>query len=140
MCLNAVDSSSFKARLERLNIFTWKEVGGSLVRIHGGDYEITIVIKNMRRIYVVHGTDSFEDVFHMIEENLKLSPGCYKLTYKHPLKSIGNVWVKTDREWHSAVLLAKTMRGYSVFLNLEVFPSGQTAVGDASPIMMLKQD
>ncbi|GKC98284.1 hypothetical protein Tco_1168559 [Tanacetum coccineum] len=125
-----VDLSTFKARLEQLNIFTWKEVNGSLVRIHGGDYEITIIIKGMGRAYVVKATDSFEDVIRMLEKQLKLSPGCYKLTYKHPNRSVGNVWVKTDRDWHSAVLLSK-WRGYFVILYLEVFASSLSYDEDA---------
>jgi hypothetical protein len=125
-----VDLSTFKARLEQLNIFVWKEVDGSLVRIHGGDYKITILLRALRKLYVVKATDSFEDVIRMLEKQLKLSPGCYKLTYKHPNRSIGNVWVKTDRDWHFAVLLSK-VRGYIVLLNLELFASGLTADEDA---------
>ncbi|GKA85716.1 hypothetical protein Tco_0807370, partial [Tanacetum coccineum] len=125
-----VDLSTFKARLEQLNIFVWKEVNGSLVRIHGGDYEITILLKDMGRVYSVKATDPFEYVIRMLEEQLKLSHGCYKLTYKHPNRSVGNVWVKTDRDWHFAVLHSK-WRGYFVFLYLEVFASIRTADEDA---------
>ncbi|GKB98526.1 hypothetical protein Tco_0984663, partial [Tanacetum coccineum] len=144
-----VDMSTFKARLEQLNIFVWKEVNGSLVRIHGGDYEITILLKVMGALYVVKATDTFEDVIRMLEEQLKLSPGCYKLTYKHPNRSIGYVWLKTDRDWHNAVLISK-VRGYYVLLYLEVFASCQTTNEDAcyedacdegahdEPSMMLK--
>ncbi|PWA66542.1 hypothetical protein CTI12_AA310610 [Artemisia annua] len=102
-----VDLSTFKARLEQLNIFVWKEVNGSLVRIHGGDYELTILLKHMGRSRVVDGTVAFEDVIRMLEKNLELSLGCYKLTFKHPNRSIWNVWLKTDRDWHFVVSLAK---------------------------------
>ncbi|GKA34535.1 hypothetical protein Tco_0720964 [Tanacetum coccineum] len=125
-----VDLSTFKATLKQLNIFVWKEVNGSLVTIHGGDYEITILIKNIGKHYVVKATDSFEDVIRMLEKQLKLSPGCYKLTYKHPNRSVGKVWVKTDRDWDIAVLLSK-VRGYFVLLYLEVFASSQAADEDA---------
>ncbi|GJT38141.1 hypothetical protein Tco_0938006 [Tanacetum coccineum] len=125
-----VDLSTFKARLEQLNIYVWKEVNGSLVRIHGGDYKITILLKDMGRVYSVKATDPFEYVIRMLEEQLKLSPGCYKLTYKHPNRSVGNVWVKTDRDWHSAVLLSK-WRGYFVILYLEVFASSLSYDEDA---------
>ncbi|PWA59676.1 hypothetical protein CTI12_AA390650 [Artemisia annua] len=118
ICLCAVDLSTFKARLEQLNIFVWKEVNGALVRIHGGDYELKILVRGLGRCYVVKGTKSFEDVIRMLEKQLKLSPGCYKLTYKHPIRSVGNVWVKTDRDWHFAVLISM-LRGYYVLLNLE---------------------
>nr|GFA32662.1 flavone 6-hydroxylase [Tanacetum cinerariifolium] len=52
-----VDLSTFKAMLRQINIFFWKEVDGSLVRIHRGDYDITILIKGMRKRYVVKITD-----------------------------------------------------------------------------------
>ena len=130
ICLFAVDLSTFKARLEQLNIFVWKHVNGALVRIHGGDYEITIILKGRGLQYSVHGTRPFEDFIYMLETDLNLSPGCYKLSYKHPDRSVGNVWVKTDRDWHSAVLLSRR-RGYFVLLYLEVFASSQTADEDA---------
>ncbi|GKB57645.1 hypothetical protein Tco_0913831, partial [Tanacetum coccineum] len=76
----------------------------------------------------------------LLEEKNKLSPGCYKLTYKHPNRSIGYVWLKTDRDWHFAASLAK-VRGYFVILYLEVFASRLTADEDAcyEPIRMLKR-
>ncbi|GKA31111.1 aldehyde dehydrogenase, conserved site-containing protein [Tanacetum coccineum] len=124
----AFDLSTFEERLVQLNIFVWKERGGSTVRIHGGDYEMTIVIKtvNDKYYYTVHSTDSFESVISMIEKYLKLSPGCYKLIFRHPRKKYGNVWVKTDRDWYFVVLFS-SFRGYLVYLDLEVFPSSQTA-------------
>ncbi|PWA80620.1 hypothetical protein CTI12_AA184370 [Artemisia annua] len=64
-----VDLSDFKAKLVQKNIFVWNEVNGP-VRIHGGDYSITIVIKGIPECYVVHGTDPFENVIGMIEGNL----------------------------------------------------------------------
>ncbi|PWA94952.1 Bromodomain transcription factor [Artemisia annua] len=73
--------------------------------------------------YTVESTLSFEAVKSMIEEDLKLLLGCYKLTFKRrPIKSMGNVWVKTDRDWHIVVLIYM-MVGYIVFLELEDFPS-----------------
>ena len=120
ICLYAVDLSTFKARLEQLNIFVWKEVNGALVRIHGDDYELTIVLKHMGRSCVVEGTAAFEDVIRMLEKRLELSPGCYKLTFKHPNRSMGDVWLKSDSEWHFAVSLAK-LRGYCVILYLDLY-------------------
>ncbi|GJT54256.1 hypothetical protein Tco_0989310 [Tanacetum coccineum] len=58
----------------------WNEANGP-VRIHGGDYSITIVIKERQRRYVVEATKPWEKVRSMIEAVLRLSPGCYKLTY-----------------------------------------------------------
>ncbi|GKC68134.1 hypothetical protein Tco_1100732, partial [Tanacetum coccineum] len=125
-----VDMSTFKALLKQINIFAWKEVNGSLVRIHRGDYDITILIKGMRKRYVVKITDSFEDIIRMLEKDLKLSPGCYKLTYKHANRKVGKVWLKTDRDWDFAVLFAQIC-GYFVLLDLEVFESSQTCDEDA---------
>ncbi|GKE49615.1 hypothetical protein Tco_1480873, partial [Tanacetum coccineum] len=103
------------------------------------DYEISILLKGLGALYVVKATDSFEYVIRMLEEQLKLSPGCYKLTYKHPNRSIGYVWLKTDRDWHNAVLLSK-VRGYFVLLYLEVFASRQTIEDSCDePIRMLKR-
>ncbi|GKB55600.1 hypothetical protein Tco_0911786, partial [Tanacetum coccineum] len=134
-----VDLSTFKAMLVQINIFVWKEPNGGLVGIHGGDYEINILFRSLGRCYVVKGSKSFEDVIRMLEKQLKLSPGCYKLTYKHPNRSVRNVWVKTDRDWQIAVLLSK-LRGYFVLLNLEVFPSSQTADEDACDYKALDED
>nr|GFC81819.1 aldehyde dehydrogenase, conserved site-containing protein [Tanacetum cinerariifolium]GFC81833.1 aldehyde dehydrogenase, conserved site-containing protein [Tanacetum cinerariifolium] len=69
-----VDLSTFKARLVELNIFTWKEVDGSLVRVHGHDYQITINIKGMGNSYAVKDKDAFEDVIRMLEKELKVFP------------------------------------------------------------------
>ncbi|PWA46397.1 flavone 6-hydroxylase [Artemisia annua] len=69
----------FNEMLRELDIFVWKGPNGSLVRIDG-DYDITIYLKGIRKRYVVKATDSFEDVIRMLEKQLKLSPGCYKLT------------------------------------------------------------
>ncbi|GKF19309.1 hypothetical protein Tco_0067947, partial [Tanacetum coccineum] len=133
------DLSTFKARLEQLNIFVWKEVNGSLVRIHGGDYEISILLKGLGALCVVKATDSFEYVIRLLEEECKLSPGYYKLTYKHPNRSIGYVWLKTDCDWHFVASLAK-VRGYFVLLYLEVFASRQTIEDSCDePIRMLKR-
>ncbi|GJU16457.1 hypothetical protein Tco_1144423, partial [Tanacetum coccineum] len=134
-----VDLSTFKAMLKQINIFAWKEVNGSLVRIHRGDYDITILIKGMRKRYVVKITDSFEDISRMLEKDLKLSPGCYKLTYKHTNRKVGKVWLKTDRDWDFAVLDAQWI-GYFVRLYLEVFESIQTCGDDACDYVACDDD
>ncbi|GJW19103.1 RNA-directed DNA polymerase, eukaryota [Tanacetum coccineum] len=114
-----VDLSTFKARLVKLNIFVWNKVNGP-VRIHGGDYLITIVIKEREKHYAVQATKPIEYVRSMVEADLRLSSGCYKLTYNLPPN--GDVWVKTDRDWHFAVEFSKE-RGYLVYLDLETCPS-----------------
>ncbi|GJS32407.1 hypothetical protein Tco_0530789 [Tanacetum coccineum] len=159
-----VDLKTFKAKLLQENIFVWNDAKYGPVRIHGGDYQINIVIKDFRNLfyrghplypinkdiqkyYVVQGTDSFEAVNRMIEEDLKLSPGCtdsfeavnrmieedlklspgcYQLTYNYLNKPL---CVKTDRDWHY-VALASSFTGYIVPLKLEVFPPSQTADED----------
>nr|GEV23587.1 flavone 6-hydroxylase [Tanacetum cinerariifolium] len=63
-----VNLSTFTARLEQLNIFTWKEVNGSIVRIQEGDYEITIIIKDMGKFCTVRATDSFKGVICMLDQ------------------------------------------------------------------------
>ncbi|GJW49302.1 hypothetical protein Tco_0090653 [Tanacetum coccineum] len=63
-------------RLVSLNIFVWNEANGP-VRIHGGDYSITIVIKERQRRYVVEATKPWEKVRSMIEADLRLSSGLY---------------------------------------------------------------
>ncbi|GJU70279.1 RNA-directed DNA polymerase, eukaryota [Tanacetum coccineum] len=103
-----VNLSTFKARLVQLNIFVSNEVNRP-VRIHGGDYLITIVIKEREKRYVVQATKPIEYVRSMIEADLRLSSGCYKLTYNLPPN--GDVWVKTDRDWHFAVEFSEE-RGY----------------------------
>ncbi|GKE81783.1 hypothetical protein Tco_1551783, partial [Tanacetum coccineum] len=137
------DLKTFKAKLLQENIFVWNDAKYGPVRIHGGDYQINIVIKDFRNLfyrghplypinkdiqkyYVVQGTDSFEAVNRMIEEDLKLSPGCYQLTYNYLNKPL---CVKTDRDWHY-VALASSFTGYIVPLKLEVFPPSQTADED----------
>ncbi|GKF92852.1 hypothetical protein Tco_0279571, partial [Tanacetum coccineum] len=42
---------------------------------------VTIVIKERQKHNVMHATKPFETVKSMIEADLSLSPGCYKLTY-----------------------------------------------------------
>ncbi|GJT07809.1 RNA-directed DNA polymerase, eukaryota [Tanacetum coccineum] len=113
------DLSTFKARLVQLNIFVWNEVNGP-VRIHGGDYLITIVIKEREKRYVVQATKPIEYVRSMIESDLRLSSRCYKLTYNLPPNR--DVWVKTDHDWHFAVEFSEE-RGYLVYLDLEICPS-----------------
>ena len=76
---NVDDLSTFKTLLVDENIFVWNEVDGP-VRIHGGDYLITIVIKQRQKSYVVEGTKPFENVISVIEADLRLSRGYYKLT------------------------------------------------------------
>ncbi|GJW19101.1 RNA-directed DNA polymerase, eukaryota [Tanacetum coccineum] len=66
-----VDLSTFKARLVQLNIFMSNEVNRP-------------------------ATKPIEYVRSMIEADLRLSSGCYKLTYNLPPN--GDVWVKTDRD------------------------------------------
>nr|GEY44661.1 hypothetical protein [Tanacetum cinerariifolium] len=67
----------------------------------------SILLKSRGALCVVKATDPFEYVIRLLEEEFQLSPGYYKLTYKHPNRSIGYVWLKTDREWHFAASLAK---------------------------------
>lgn len=127
--LFAVDLLTFQKILEDLSIFVWKKGDGTLLRIHGGDYLIKLFIKDMRAnnyIITVPSTFSFEAVRSKIENTFKLSPGCYKLSFKHRSESVGSVSVKTDRDWHFVVLFSKR-RAYHVFLDLEEFPSSQTA-------------
>ncbi|GJW31133.1 hypothetical protein Tco_0051165 [Tanacetum coccineum] len=117
-----VDLSTFKAKLLEENIFVWNDVKWP-VRIHGGDYVLYIVIKRLRKVYMVQSTDTFEEVVRVIEMDLSLTPGHYILTYKHP---VGNIWVKSDYDWHYAVEFSKAM-GYHMLLELETFPLGQIA-------------
>ena len=114
--------------LQQYAISAWKGPNGSLVSWVDGDYDITIYLKGMRKRFVVKFTHSFEDVIHMLEKQLNLSPGCYKLTTKHLIRRVGKVRVMTARDWDYAVWQSK-MRGYIVLLHLEVLAPGQTADG-----------
>ncbi|GJU81317.1 hypothetical protein Tco_1283682 [Tanacetum coccineum] len=152
-----VDLSTFKARLVQLNIFVWNEVNGPVKTYRDWHFavefskergylvymdleicpSITIFIKERQNHNVVHATKPFETVKTMIEADLSLCPGCYKLTYNLPPN--GDVWVKTDRDWHFIVQFSKE-RGYFVYLDLEICPSGTTthlAFEDSSREMML---
>ncbi|PWA94950.1 hypothetical protein CTI12_AA054510 [Artemisia annua] len=122
-----VDLSTFQKILEDFNIFVWKNADGTLKRIHVGDYLINLYIKMRGSYYffIVPSTISFEDVRSEIENCFKLSPGCYKLSFKHRSKLV-SVSVKTDRDWHFVVLFSKR-RAYHVYLDLEYFPFSQTA-------------
>ncbi|GJW20766.1 YTH domain-containing family protein [Tanacetum coccineum] len=124
-----VDLSTFKAKLLQENIFVWNEVHYGPVRIHGDDSFIDILFKKLRKLIRVQAIDTFADVISIIEMELMLSPGCYKLTYKHP--SNGNVLVKTDRDWHFAVEFSKVTGG-CLRSDLVFLSSGQTADEDAS--------
>ncbi|GJZ61273.1 RNA-directed DNA polymerase, eukaryota, reverse transcriptase zinc-binding domain protein [Tanacetum coccineum] len=98
---------------------------------------VTIVIKERPKCNVVQATEPFETVKSMIEVDLSLSSGCYKLTYNLPPN--GDVWVKTDHDWHFVVQFSKE-RGYFVYLDLEICPSGTTthlAYEDASEEEMM---
>ena len=127
--LFGIELSSFKNVLVVLDIFVWNEVNRGPVRIHGGDYSITIVIKERQKSYVVQATKPFESVISMIEADLSLSRGCYRLTYILPPGV--NILVKTDRDWHFAVEFSKE-RGNFVHFDLEICPSSTTADVDAS--------
>ena len=123
-----VELPTFKKSLVYLDIFVWNEVNGP-VRIHGGDYSITIVIKERQKSYVVQATKPFENVISMIEADLSLSRGCYRLTYILPPGV--NILVKTDRDWHFAVEFSKE-RGNFVHFDLQICPSSTIANVDAS--------
>nr|GFD11666.1 flavone 6-hydroxylase [Tanacetum cinerariifolium] len=64
----------------------------------------------MRKRYVVKITDSFEDIIRMLEKDLKLSPGCYKLAYKPANKKVRKfgsrqIVIGTLRFWMPRLLL-----------------------------------
>ncbi|PWA85408.1 hypothetical protein CTI12_AA150280 [Artemisia annua] len=138
LALFNVDSSRLKLKLREYGISAWKGPNGSLVSWVDGDYDITIYLKGMQKRFVVKATHSFEDVIHMLEKQLNLSPGCYKLTTKHLIRRVGKVRVMTARDWDYAVWLSK-MRGYIVILHLEVLAPGQTADGGNSTKRITKQ-
>ena len=121
--MHAVDLSTIRARLLQYNIFVWNEFNYGPVRIHGDDgCFINIVIKKLRKRFVVDATDTREQVISKIEADLMLSPDCYRLTYNFPTVR-GDIWIKTDHDWHFAVEFSKS-KGYVVELNLKVFSSG----------------
>ncbi|PWA61426.1 YTH domain-containing family protein [Artemisia annua] len=111
-----VDLPTFKAKLMEFNILVWNEPDEIPLRIHGGDYVITIVINKISTYYRVKGTDSFSTVTNMIKYDLNLRPGGYELTYKQPQTSTYNL-LKTDLDWHYAAEGSK-LRGYFLRLNL----------------------
>nr|GEX96600.1 cytochrome P450 [Tanacetum cinerariifolium] len=114
----------FKPRREGFPSGAKKEWGLSpkaKVRVlHTAQLDVT----ERQRRYVVEATKPWEKVRSMIEADLRLSPGCYKLTYN--LQPGVDVWVKkTDRDWHFAVKFSK-VRDYLSYLDLEICPSGTT--------------
>ena len=84
ICLYAVDLNKFKKVLEKENILVWNQVNGTKMRIHGGNYEISMIVsvaENMKW-YIVKGWYPFEFVVRIIEDGNHLARGCYKLIYK----------------------------------------------------------
>ncbi|GJT68422.1 hypothetical protein Tco_1019902 [Tanacetum coccineum] len=68
--------------------------------------------------YAVDSTDTFKEVNSRIDRDLLLSPGCCKLTYRHPL--FGKVLLETDHDWHFAVEFSRA-RGRLIKLQFQ-FP------------------
>ena len=110
------------------SILVWNEVNGLKVRVHGYDSSITIVMTlnfcNKRKIYVVNGTDPFENAIQsMIERDLKLTRGVYGLHYEHSLLEEGDyMWIETDLDWHNAVKYFND-EGTSMFLECSYLPA-----------------
>nr|GFB45170.1 YTH domain-containing family protein [Tanacetum cinerariifolium] len=126
--------STFKAKLLQENIFVWNKVHYGPVRIHGDDSFMDILFKKLRKLIRVQAIDTFAYVISIIEMELMMSHRCYKLTYKHP--SNGNVWVKTDRDWH----FASKVTGGCLPFDLVFLSSGQTADEDAADEDAIDED
>ncbi|PWA36435.1 zinc finger, CCHC-type, Retrotransposon gag domain protein [Artemisia annua] len=116
-----VDLRKFKAVLRKENILVWNQVNGLNKRIHGYKNRITMFISAAEEmmVHVVRGWYSFENVIRIIEEENKLTRGCYELSYK---ASDGDVLIKTDRNWHDAVRFFK-WDGYIMRLDLKKIPT-----------------
>ncbi|GJR69023.1 hypothetical protein Tco_0015088 [Tanacetum coccineum] len=85
-----VDMPTFKAKLLEFGILVWNEP---------------------------HGLGTFSVVKSMLEVDLMLTPGRYKLSYEKPEISVYEPLV-TDLDWHEAVEYSK-VRGYRLRLNVE---------------------
>ncbi|PWA87239.1 hypothetical protein CTI12_AA133880 [Artemisia annua] len=129
-----VDFKTFKEVLDKENILVWNEPDGTHVRLHGGDYDITMLIsvaENTKKMYIVSGLDAFEDIIRRLEMEHKLTPGSYKLSYnKHFGEKKWDEVIQTDCNWHEAVRFFKS-KSYIMRLDLKKIPGADSPSASA---------
>ncbi|GJX01740.1 ribonuclease H-like domain-containing protein [Tanacetum coccineum] len=128
--LETVDFKTFREVLDQYCIYVWNEPDGTKIRVHGGDYRITMFLSMAeKKMYFFKGWDTFESIIKRIEREHNLTRGSYELSYKHFDASVGDqVIIKNDCHWHEAVRSFKS-KSYVMPLNLKKIPGvGSTSV------------
>ncbi|GJV63163.1 hypothetical protein Tco_1473991 [Tanacetum coccineum] len=80
-----VEFKTFREVLDQYCIYVGNEPDGIKIRVHGGNYKITMFlsIAEKKKMYLFKGQDMFESIRRMIEREHNLTCRSYELSYKH---------------------------------------------------------